>query len=138
MKYSQAISILSALAGLTSAAPAAEPRQFKAVITFTGAAASYTLDVPTDSTLFQTSKSLKRDQRLVFSHYRSSFVSLMWCSCDLTLGADNNLAVDTITSQGGATCSFFGVDGATVTIVGAHSATVAPPQAIQSGSCLAL
>lgn len=62
--------------------------------------------------------------------------------CDLTVspsvGADNNLAIDTITSQGGATCSFFGVDGATVTIVGAHSATVAPPQAIQSGSCLAL
>lgn len=56
MKYSQAISILSALAGLTSAAPAAESRQFKAVITFTGAAASYTLDVPTDATLFQTSK----------------------------------------------------------------------------------
>lgn len=62
--------------------------------------------------------------------------------CDLTVdpfwGADNDLAIDTITSQGGATCSFFGVDGATVTIVGAHSATVAPPQAIQSGSCLAL
>lgn len=57
MKYSQAVSVLSALAGLTSAAPAAaESRQFKAVITFTGAAASYTLNVPTDATLFQTSK----------------------------------------------------------------------------------
>lgn len=56
MKYSQAVPILSALAGLTSAAPAAELRQFKAIITFTGAAASYTLNVPTDSTLFQTSK----------------------------------------------------------------------------------
>lgn len=56
MKYFQAVSILSALTGLTSAAPAAEARQFKAVITFTGAAASYTLNVPTDATLFQTSK----------------------------------------------------------------------------------
>lgn len=56
MKYSYIISVLSALAGLTSAAPAAESRQFKAVITFTGAAASYTLDVPTDATLFQTSE----------------------------------------------------------------------------------
>lgn len=56
MKYSYAISVFSALAGLTSAAPAAEARQFKAVITFTGAAASYTLDVPTDATLFQTSE----------------------------------------------------------------------------------
>lgn len=63
MKYFQAISILSALAGLTSAAPAAEPRQFKAIITFTGAAASYTLQVPTDSTPFQTSKSIQRDKR---------------------------------------------------------------------------
>ncbi|KKY35245.1 hypothetical protein UCDDA912_g04790 [Diaporthe ampelina] len=105
MKYFQAMSILSALAGLTSAAPAAEPRQFEAVITFTGAAASYTLNVPTDATLFQT---------------------------------NNNLAVDTIRSEGGASCTFFGVDGARVTIVGANSAAVAPPQAIQSGSCLAL
>lgn len=56
MKYFQAISIISALAGLTSAAPAAESRQFKAVITFSGAAASYTMDVPTDATLFYTSK----------------------------------------------------------------------------------
>lgn len=56
MKYFHAVSILSALVGLTSAAPAAESRQFKAVITFTGAAASYTLDVPTDATVFQTSK----------------------------------------------------------------------------------
>lgn len=57
MKYTQAITFLSALAGLTSAAPAAESRQFKAVITFTGAAASYTLDVPTDGSVFYTSKS---------------------------------------------------------------------------------
>ncbi|KAL1862858.1 hypothetical protein Daus18300_008355 [Diaporthe australafricana] len=105
MKYFQAISILSALAGLTSAAPAAESRQFQAIITFTGAAASYTLQVPTDSSPFQT---------------------------------NNDLAIDTISSQGGATCTFFGINGASVTVVGAHSGTVAPPQAIVSGSCLAL
>ncbi|KAI3392070.1 hypothetical protein diail_6299 [Diaporthe ilicicola] len=105
MKYFQVVSILSALSGLTSAAPAAESRQFKAIITFTGAAASYTLQVPTDSSVFQT---------------------------------NNDLAIDTISSEGGATCSFFGVDEASVTVVGAHSATVAPPQAIVSGSCLAL
>ncbi|KAK2614600.1 hypothetical protein N8I77_001409 [Diaporthe amygdali] len=104
MKYFQAISIFAALSGLTSAAPAAESRQFKAVVTFTGAAASYTLQVPTDGSLFQT---------------------------------NNDLAVDLISSQGGATCSFFGIDGASVTIVGANSATVAPPQAIESGSCRA-
>ncbi|KAK7748669.1 hypothetical protein SLS53_000690 [Cytospora paraplurivora] len=104
MKYTQAITLLSVIMGLTSAAPAAESRQFKAVITFTGAAASYTLNVPTDGSVFNT---------------------------------DNDLAVDTITSLGGATCGFTGVDGASVTIVGARSATVAPPQAIVSGSCLA-
>ncbi|POS77141.1 hypothetical protein DHEL01_v204457 [Diaporthe helianthi] len=104
MKYFQAISIISALAKLTSAAPAAESRQFQAVITFSGAAASYTLNFPTDATIFYT---------------------------------NSDLAVDTISSLGGATCSFTGVDGAAVTIVGAHSATVAPPQAIVSGSCLA-
>lgn len=60
MKYTQAVTLLSALAGLTSAAPATESRQFKAVITFTGAAASYTLDVPTDGSVFYTSKSRDR------------------------------------------------------------------------------
>lgn len=63
MKYFQAISIISALAGLTSAAPAAESRQFKAVITFSGAAASYTLEVPTDATLFYTSKYIYREKK---------------------------------------------------------------------------
>lgn len=62
MKSFQVISIVSALAGLTAAAPAAESRQFKAVITFTGAAASYTLNVPTDATPFQTSKYRERPQ----------------------------------------------------------------------------
>lgn len=56
MKYSQAIALLSALVGFTSAAPAAESRQFKATITFTGAAASYTLEVPTDGSVFYTSE----------------------------------------------------------------------------------
>lgn len=57
MKYTQAVTLLSALVGLISAAPAAESRQFKAVITFTGAAASYTLEVPADGSVFYTSKS---------------------------------------------------------------------------------
>ncbi|KUI63761.1 hypothetical protein VM1G_10484 [Cytospora mali] len=105
MKHTQAIILFSALMGLTSAAPAVESRQFEAVITFTGAAASYTLDVPTDGSVFYT---------------------------------NNDLSIDTISSEGGATCGFFGADGATATIVGAGTATVAPPQPIVSGSCLAL
>lgn len=65
MKYTQAITLLSALVGLTSAAPAAEPRQFKAVITFTGAAASYTLDVPTDGSVFYTGKPIIKDRSYI-------------------------------------------------------------------------
>lgn len=133
MKYFQAISILSALAGLTSAAPAAESRQFQAIITFTGAAASYTLQVPTDSSPFQTSKYKTSDKPF---HLASPACEAL-CS-NLVMATDNDLAIDTVSSQGGATCTFFGVDGASVTVVGAHSATVAPPQAIVSGSCLAL
>jgi len=51
---------------------------------------------------------------------------------------DNNLAIDQISSEGGATCSFFGVDGSYIVIPGAGTATVGPPQAQVSASCLAL
>lgn len=51
---------------------------------------------------------------------------------------DNDLAIDSISSEGGATCGFFGADGADVTIVGANTVTVGPPQPIVNGSCLAL
>lgn len=128
MKYTQAITIISAVAGFTSAAPAAESRQFKALITFTGAAASYTLEVPTDASVFYTSKSRKL-------HTDSPpFCVILMLTCD----QDNNLAVDTISSEGGASCGFTGADGAAVNIVGHNSVTVGPPQAIVSGSCLAL
>ncbi|CAN8104135.1 unnamed protein product [Discula destructiva] len=50
----------------------------------------------------------------------------------------HSLAVDNITLEGGATCTLFGVDGGSFTIVGASTFTVGPPQAIASGSCLAL
>lgn len=49
-----------------------------------------------------------------------------------------SLAVDEIVLEGGATCTLFGVDGGSFTVVGANSVVVAPPQAIVSGSCLAL
>lgn len=49
-----------------------------------------------------------------------------------------SLAVDEIILEGGATCTLFGVDGGSFTVVGANSVIVAPPQAITGGSCLAL
>ncbi|MCJ1418758.1 hypothetical protein MMC32_005109 [Xylographa parallela] len=50
----------------------------------------------------------------------------------------NPLSVSSISSEGGASCSFFGIDGSSTTVVGANSAVVGPPQTQTSGSCLAL
>lgn len=53
MQFLAITSLLALAATLASAAPAAEPRQFKAQLTFYGAAgASYTLSVPTDGSVF--------------------------------------------------------------------------------------
>lgn len=56
----------------------------------------------------------------------------------LTYCTGQSLAVDEIVLEGGATCTLFGVDGGSFTVVGANSVIVAPPQAITGGSCLAL
>ncbi|MCJ1394461.1 hypothetical protein MMC18_007339 [Xylographa bjoerkii] len=50
----------------------------------------------------------------------------------------NPLSITSISSEGGASCSFFGIDGSSTTVVGANSAVVGPPQTQTSGSCLAL
>ncbi|TAQ90944.1 hypothetical protein B7494_g686 [Chlorociboria aeruginascens] len=93
------------LAGLTTAAPTIESRQFEAQITFTGAGgASYTLSVPTDASVFPIT---------------------------------DPLAVSFISSLGGATCGFTGIDGSSTVVIGAQTVVVAPPQAQVSGSCLA-
>ncbi|KAI9729171.1 MAG: hypothetical protein M1834_007078 [Cirrosporium novae-zelandiae] len=48
------------------------------------------------------------------------------------------LVVAHITSEGGATCTFFGTEGVNSTIVGQGTVNVDPPQAQYAGSCLAL
>lgn len=50
---------------------------------------------------------------------------------------DNPLSVDHIKSEGGATCTFNGIDGSVTTVVGAQTVIVAPPQRILSGACRA-
>lgn len=49
---------------------------------------------------------------------------------------DNTLAVDFISQAGTASCSFEGVDGVKLTVLGANAgATIAPPQTIVRASC---
>ncbi|KAG8158179.1 hypothetical protein KVR01_011940 [Diaporthe batatas] len=49
---------------------------------------------------------------------------------------NNTLAVDFIAQAGTASCSFEGVDGVKLTVLGANSgATIAPPQTIVRASC---
>jgi hypothetical protein len=51
----------------------------------------------------------------------------------------NPLSISTISSQGGATCTFFGIDGSQTTVVGAETdVPVGPPQTQISGVCDAL
>ncbi|KAN0085589.1 hypothetical protein V8E54_002056 [Elaphomyces granulatus] len=47
----------------------------------------------------------------------------------------NLLSISEISSEGGATCSFFGIDGSKTTVVGAHTVPVGPPQTQVSGVC---
>ncbi|PMD32965.1 hypothetical protein L207DRAFT_608739 [Hyaloscypha variabilis F] len=50
---------------------------------------------------------------------------------------NNALSISHIQSDGGATCTFYGVDGSQTTVVGAQTVDVGPPQTQTSGSCLA-
>jgi len=50
----------------------------------------------------------------------------------------NPLSISHISSEGGATCSFEGIDGSHTIVVGAETVDVGPPQTQVSGSCLAL
>ncbi|KAL9020575.1 MAG: hypothetical protein Q9185_002161 [Variospora sp. 1 TL-2023] len=49
----------------------------------------------------------------------------------------NPLSVSKISSQGGATCGFSGIDGSLTVLVGAQTVDVGPPQTQISGSCRA-
>ncbi|KAL1847171.1 hypothetical protein Plec18167_002014 [Paecilomyces lecythidis] len=55
-----------------------------------------------------------------------------------SIAITNPLSISHISSDGGATCSFKGVDGSNTVVVGAETVDVGPPQTQVSGSCLAL
>ncbi|KAI9925512.1 hypothetical protein ASPWEDRAFT_28951 [Aspergillus wentii DTO 134E9] len=50
----------------------------------------------------------------------------------------NPLSISHISSLGGATCTFHGIDGSVTTVVGRNTVDVGPPQTQVSGSCHAL
>jgi len=50
---------------------------------------------------------------------------------------NQTLSVSSISLSGGATCSFTGIDGSEVSLFGAASASVGPPQQQIYGSCQA-
>ncbi|KAL2044814.1 hypothetical protein N7G274_002589 [Stereocaulon virgatum] len=54
-----------------------------------------------------------------------------------TFSIYNPLSVTSITSAGGATCTFYGIDGSQTVVVGAQTVPVGPPQTQVSGSCRA-
>jgi len=53
----------------------------------------------------------------------------------LTSLTANPLSISKITSLGGATCSFRGIDGSNTFLVGAQTVDVGPPQTQVAGSC---
>ncbi|KAL2012066.1 hypothetical protein VTN00DRAFT_4784 [Thermoascus crustaceus] len=50
----------------------------------------------------------------------------------------NPLSISHIASKGGATCTFYGIDGSVTTVVGAETVDVGPPQTQIKGTCWAL
>jgi hypothetical protein len=124
MKTFSTAAFFAFVASLAAAAPTPQGSSgFEALITFQGAAgAQFTLSFPTDSTTFAIGK---------FSLPSQSFN----CSSGI---AGNALSISHIVSEGGATCSFHGIDGSETTVVGAQTVDVGPPQTQVWGSCLAL
>ncbi|KAL8653768.1 MAG: hypothetical protein Q9210_001904 [Variospora velana] len=120
---------LALLTSLVSAAPATTPheaRQFQAQITFIGAAdGSFTQSVPTDGSLF----TIRPSSSPASMFLQTSVANL--------ISAANPLSVSKISSQGGATCGFSGIDGSLTVLVGAQTVDVGPPQTQISGSCRA-
>ncbi|KAI4209332.1 MAG: hypothetical protein LQ351_007724 [Letrouitia transgressa] len=113
MKFLAISAALLLAVSSASAAPVVEDRQFAAQITFYGAAdAKYSLSIPADGRI----------------------VPIM----DLIFQPANPLSVSKISSLGGATCSFKGVDGSNTIVVGAQIVDVGPPQTQISANCRTL
>ena len=141
-------------AAFSHAAPLeVESRQFRVQVIFQGAppeVAYYTRSIPSDGSVFYLSRSTRSSTSLPLSipflQHRSPlplmpnliFSSLKTSFLPNLLYPDNVLSISHIKSLGGATCTFFGIDGSKTTVVGAQTVDVGPPQTQISAVCRAL
>lgn len=146
MKTFTICTAMAIFAALSHAAPfEAETRQFKATIKLEGAppdVAFYTRSVPTDGSVFYLSTSTYSSIPPLFpfhfQHRRHSPLANPSIQPLPNLEQlDDPLSISHINSLGGATCTFFGIDGSVTTVVGAQTVDVGPPQTQISGSCRA-
>ena len=143
MQFSTITAAITLFAALAHASPTPlAARQFQAQLTFYGAAdAKFFLSVPTDGSVFTISKyCAKSCARLLPSIISCVVAARRSCLGIVVLmqTAANPLSISYINSEGGASCSFTGIDGSHTTVVGAQTVVVGPPQTQISGSCLAL
>lgn len=120
--------LFASLALLFSAAFAAplEARNPKLVLTFQGATpeASYTVEPPSDGTLFAIST-------LSSPPFSTSFAKFY-----LNVSADHpEISVSHITLFGAGQCTIDGVDGSKTTVRISQTVDVGPPQVQVSGTC---
>jgi len=162
MKLSTVTATLALLTTSALAAPTA--RQFEALITFHGATPqdTFTQAVPTDGTVFYVCKSTTflpylasslASPTLLLFPLLSPSITILQSPPILLLSAvspkpppermeanilpDDRSSITSISSDGGATCTFRGVDGSENTVVGAQTVDVGPPQVQLTGSCRA-
>lgn len=112
-------------------------------LTFTGAGASFSVTAPVDGTTFQLGESNEAPDR---ERERGPRIERAGREHQLTLGCPfapfltgSAISVDHIAQAGSASCTFSGVDKAQLTVLGANTgATLAPPQTITAGQCVAI
>lgn len=158
MKLSTITATLALLTTSALAAPTA--RQFEAQITFHGATPedTFTQSVPTDSTVFYICKPPSSIPSLLLH----SLPLIFYLSPSITsphpppvpphlaisletsqerlkanIPSDDRSSITSISSAGGATCTFRGNDGSETTVIGAQTVDVGPPQVQLTGSCSA-
>ena len=121
-----AIAATALVAAVAYAAPAPlEDRSSNYVsITFIAAPVEFTKVFPTDGSVFKIS-----------TQYLLSLPEHHILTVERT---DNDLSVNLIKSEGGATCTFYGIDGSVTTVTKAETVAVGPPQTQVSGTCRAL
>lgn len=112
-------------------------------LTFTGAGATFSVTAPVDGSTFQLGESHNPPLNSQATHFPREGengprenVADLGALCTIVASA---ISVDHIAQAGSASCTFSGVDKAQLTVLGANTgATLAPPQRITAGNCVAI